>query len=72
MNLISLMKAVEAGFKAWKDKPHNAKWARHIDGTPIENDLTVCIAEAVMADLEESCQHPSPASGTVSATAAKS
>lgn len=27
--------AVLAGFKAWAAKPHNAKWVKRIDGTPI-------------------------------------
>lgn len=39
--------AVQAGFDNWKAKPHNARWWRHIDGTPIPNDLAVCIADAV-------------------------
>lgn len=41
--------AVERGLHAWRAKPHNATWWRQIDGTPIPNDLCVCIAESVTA-----------------------
>jgi hypothetical protein len=34
---------VLAGYDDWAGKPHNAKWVRKIDGTPIPNDLCVCI-----------------------------
>ena len=34
----------QAGFREWADKPRNAKWARKLDGTPVGDDLTVCIA----------------------------
>ncbi|MCL4069017.1 hypothetical protein M3484_20885 [Pseudomonas sp. GX19020] len=43
--------AVQAGYDAWAEKPHNAKWVRKIDGTPIPNDLVVCIQSAVCASL---------------------
>ena len=36
----------QSGFETWKVKPHNARWFRKIDGTPIPNDLTICIGEA--------------------------
>ena len=36
------------GLDIWKGKEHNAKWWRRIDGTPIPNDLIVCIAEEFM------------------------
>lgn len=36
----------QSGFETWKAKPHNARWFRKIDGTPIPNDLTICIGEA--------------------------
>ena len=36
------------GYNAWAAKPHNAKWVRKIDGTPIPNDLPVCIANEFM------------------------
>lgn len=48
-SFIEAMNIVEAGFKSWRDKEHNAKWWRKIDGTPIPNDLAVNIAEAIVA-----------------------
>jgi hypothetical protein len=36
----------QRGFAVWAAKPHNAKWFKRIDGTPIPNDLCVCIADA--------------------------
>lgn len=38
---------VQRGYDAWAAKPHNAKWVRKIDGTPIANDLIVNIFEAL-------------------------
>ena len=40
---------VRRGLDVWRAKEHNAKWWARIDGTPIPNDLTVCIAQAVSA-----------------------
>jgi len=36
----------ERGYAEWAAKPHNAKWVQRIEGTPIPNDLKVCIAMA--------------------------
>ena len=47
VGFMEAMDVVEAGFNTWKGKAHNAKWWRHIDGTPIPNDLMVNIAEAI-------------------------
>ncbi len=44
--------AAEAGLAAWREKPHNAKWWRRIDGTPIPNDLLVNIASALAGTTE--------------------
>lgn len=41
----------QQGFENWKAKPHNARWFRKIDGTPIPNDLTICIGEAFSARI---------------------
>jgi len=41
----------QRGFEAWRAKPHNAKWFKRIDGTPIPNDLVVCVAEQFAAVL---------------------
>lgn len=43
----------QRGFDVWKDKEHNAKWFRKIDGTPIPNDLVVCIAMEFVEALKE-------------------
>ena len=49
MNFVEAMTAAQAGFDTWAAKPHNAKWFKRIDGTPIPNDLLVNIAEAFIA-----------------------
>lgn len=36
------------GFNNWKNKEHNKKWFKLIDGTPIPNDLLVNIALALV------------------------
>ncbi len=38
---------VQRGYDAWAAKPHNAKWVKKIDGTPIANDIVVNIFEAL-------------------------
>ena len=35
----------QRGFEKWRAKEHNKKWFRKIDGTPIPNDVVVCIAQ---------------------------
>lgn len=47
---------VQRGYEAWAAKPHNAKWVRKIDGTPIPNDIVVTIFDT-LRDLEAA---PSP------------
>lgn len=49
--VVRVWHSIEAGFEAWKAKPHNAKWWRKIDGTPIPNDLRVNMVAAVQSDL---------------------
>lgn len=49
----------QRGFEAWKAKPHNARWFRKIDGTPIPNDLTICIGQAFADELAR--RSPPPA-----------
>ena len=46
MTLFDAMKIATEGLETWRAKPHNAKWWRRIDGTPIPNDLPIVIAEA--------------------------
>ena len=38
---------VQRGYERWAAKPHNAKWVRRLDGTPIANDIVVNIFEAL-------------------------
>jgi hypothetical protein len=45
MNFGEALDLAQEGLARWKDKEHNAKWWRRIDGTPIPNDLLVNIAE---------------------------
>lgn len=46
MNFSEAMRICEEGFNNWKEKEHNQKWFKKIDGTPIPNDLLVNIALA--------------------------
>lgn len=47
MDFVAALKLCQQGLDVWKSQEHNYKWWRRIDGTPIPNDLLVCIAEAV-------------------------
>jgi hypothetical protein len=47
MNFVEALALCQKGYDAWKAKPHNKKWWKHVDGTPIPNDLLVCIAQAI-------------------------
>jgi hypothetical protein len=47
---------VQRGYDAWAAKPHNAKWVRKIDGTPIANDIVVSIFDALKATAPQ--EHP--------------
>ena len=42
---------VQRGYDEWAAKPHNAKWVRKIDGTPIANDIVCCIFNHLSAAL---------------------
>jgi hypothetical protein len=54
MSMIEAMKTTQDGFELWRSKPHNKHWWRLIDGTPIPNDLSVCIAQAI-ANASRAC-----------------
>jgi hypothetical protein len=41
--------AARRGLFKWREKPHNEKWWKKIDGTPIPNDLIVCVAGEIVA-----------------------
>ena len=45
LGFVEALDACQRGLELWRDKPYNAKWWRRIDGTPIPNDMLVCIAE---------------------------
>lgn len=49
MDFVEALRIAEQGFDAWKAQPHNARWFRKIDGTPIPNDLLVTIAMEFVA-----------------------
>jgi hypothetical protein len=44
---------VQRGYERWAAKPHNAKWVRKIDGTPIPNDIVANIFEALKDSLSD-------------------
>jgi len=45
LSLFECMTIARRGFEHWAAKPHNRRWFTKIDGTPIPNDLPVCIAD---------------------------
>lgn len=57
LDWMGAMRIVQAGWATWAAKPHNARWVRKIDGTPIPNDLAVNIAQA-FADAEAASPTP--------------
>lgn len=48
-----ITRAVMRGFNDWEENPHNKKWRKRIDGTPIGNDLLVSITASVYAELRD-------------------
>ena len=44
IGFLEALNVVQAGWKHWAVKKHNAKWVKRLDGTPIYNDLCVHIA----------------------------
>lgn len=53
MNWIDAHNTAQSGFDEWAGKDHNKKWFRRIDGTPIPNDLVVCIANAIVRETNK-------------------
>ena len=49
--MIDFIQIAQRGFEAWTAKPHNKRWFRKIDHTPIPNDLVVNIAEQFRQEL---------------------
>lgn len=56
MDFVKILATCQVGLDRWKSKPHNANWWKRIDGTPIPNDLLVCIAN----ELWPLFTHPAP------------
>ena len=44
MNFVEALGKAQAGLDKWRALPHNQRWWKKIDGTPIVNDLLVHIA----------------------------
>lgn len=65
-NDLNFIAIAQAGFDAWASKPHNAKWFRRVDGTPIPNDVVVCIAVAFSEAFAAQRKAPSAASNGLS------
>lgn len=61
-DFIQASKLCEQGLNTWKEKPHNKRWWKQIDGTPIPNDLLCCVAEAFTAEqpAQPAEQQPAP------------
>ena len=49
LDFVTAMGIARSGFQDWATKPHNSRWVRKIDGTPIPNDLLVTVALAFVA-----------------------
>lgn len=60
MDFQEALETATHGLETWRAKPHNARWWRRIDGTPIPNDLLVNIAEAFVS-LRAATANPHPA-----------
>ncbi len=56
-NYLNTERKVRAGIEVWAGKPHNRKWLKKIEGTPILNDLTVNIT-AALTDAEAPSGQP--------------
>lgn len=44
---VSILDFCKDGLEEWAKMPHNRKWWKRIDGTPIPNDLMICVAKSV-------------------------
>lgn len=51
IDFVEALTLVKEGYDTWATKPHNKTWVRRLDGTPIPNDLCVCIAEELVRSL---------------------
>jgi len=48
---VSLLDHAKQGLENWARKPHNRKWWRKIDGTPIPNDLMIEVCKEISQAL---------------------
>jgi hypothetical protein len=48
-NYLVIEKRVQSAITEWSEKPHNRKWFKKVEGTPILNDLLVTITAALAA-----------------------
>ena len=53
LDYTTLLTAASRGYTMWAMKPHNKRWAKMLDGTPIVNDLLVCVCNEIVLLLEE-------------------
>jgi hypothetical protein len=56
---LNVERIVHKGFQQWAEKPHNKKWVKRLEGTPIANDLLVNIT-AAMSDWLAARREPGP------------
>lgn len=47
LQFVNILNLAHEGYEVWAAKPHNKKWHKKIDSTPIKNDLPVIIAEHI-------------------------
>lgn len=50
---INIERAILRGWEDWASRPHNLKWLGRVDGTPIPNDIRVCILNSLMRHLRK-------------------
>jgi hypothetical protein len=53
MDYGALLTAASRGYTMWAMKPHNKRWAKKLDGTPIPNDLLVCVCQEIAEQLND-------------------
>lgn len=53
VRLGDVMGWVAKGVEAWAGQPHNERWRRKLDGTPIANDVGVSVSNAVFEALSK-------------------
>ena len=54
LSWVALLDHAKAGLESWSRRPHNKRWWKRIDGTPIPNDLLIDVCKSIAAALTES------------------